>query len=124
MSTEYSDYIHFVIIYTIEAHPFNSPSPYSDEEWTTPASTDAEGCTLNQPANYEERTRQATQMAEELEITIPVLTDEMDNPVWCTYGPAPNSAYFIGTDGRIIVKQGWYQPELMKMAVAAYLTSE
>jgi len=60
-------------------------------------------------------------MADELGITIPVLIDEMDNPVWCTYGPAPNIAYLIGTDGRTAEKQGWYQPELMKAAIETYL---
>ena len=70
---------------------------------------------------YEERVAQAIQMVQELEITVPVLIDEMDNPLWCTYGPAPNIAYLIGTDGRIVEKQGWYQPEQMEAAIEKYL---
>ena len=63
-------------------------------------------------------------MTKELEITVPILIDEMDNPVWCTYGPAPNIAYLIGVDGRIVEKQGWYQPELMQAVIEAYLADE
>lgn len=51
---------------------------------------------------------------------MPVLVDEMDNPLWCTYGPAPDIAYLIGTDGKIVEKQGWYDPEQMESAILAY----
>ena len=57
-------------------------------------------------------------------ITVSVLVDEMDNPLWCTYGPAPNNAYLIGTDGKIIAKQGWYQPDEMESAILAYLDNK
>ena len=52
---------------------------------------------------------------------MPVLVDEMDNPVWCTYGAMPNSAYLIGTDGTIVEKQAWYKPQLMEEAILSYL---
>jgi hypothetical protein len=57
-------------------------------------------------------------------ITVSVLVDEIDNPLWCTYGPAPNNAYLIGTDGTIIAKQGWYQPEEMRSAIDTYLRNK
>jgi len=60
-------------------------------------------------------------MVQELGITVPVLVDEMDNLIWHTYGPAPNIAYLIGTDGKILVKQGWYQPQQMEAAIEEYL---
>ena len=60
-------------------------------------------------------------MVRELGITMPVLIDDMDNPVWSTYGPAPNIAYLIDTDGTIAEKQGWYQPELMDAIIKTYL---
>ena len=76
---------------------------------------------LIQPSTYEERVTQASEMAKQLGITVPILIDEMDNPVWCTYGPAPNIAYLIGTDGIIREKLGWYDPEDMKSAIQRYL---
>lgn len=57
-------------------------------------------------------------------INVPVLVDEIDNPLWCTYGPAPNIAYLIGTDGTVIAKQGWYDPAKMETAILAYLNNE
>ena len=121
MHAKYGDHVQFIIIYIIEAHPVGSPSPYSGKEWAGPASKDEEGCPLTQPENYEERVAQASQMAQELGITIPVLVDDMDNPLWCTYGPAPDIAYLIGTDGSIVEKQGWYQPREMEAAIIDYL---
>ncbi len=58
------------------------------------------------------------------DITVTVLVDGMDNALMCTYGPAPNNAYLIGTDGKIIAKQGWYQPNQMEAAVQEYLDNE
>jgi hypothetical protein len=63
-------------------------------------------------------------MIQEIGITVPVLIDEFDNPVWCTYGPAPNIAYLIDRDGIIIEKQGWYQPELMEKAIEMHLVNK
>ena len=85
------------------------------------ASLDKEGYPLTQPVTYAERVAQATKMVQELGITVPVLVDEMDNLIWHTYGPAPNIAYLIGTDGKILVKQGWYQPQQMEAAIEEYL---
>ena len=99
----------FLVIYTREAHPVGSPG---------------EGDPLAQPVTYRERVKLASRMIAEEGITVPVLVDEMDNPVWCTYGPAPDIAYLIGTDGRIIEKQGWYQPQLMETAIVDYLAGD
>ncbi len=55
------------------------------------------------------------------DITVTVLVDEMDNALMCTYGPAPNIAYLIGTEGKIIAKQAWYDPQQMESAILAYL---
>jgi hypothetical protein len=121
MYSRYSGQVEFIIIYTIEAHPVGSSCPYPGEERTSPASVDKQGNPLSQPTTYDERVAQATQMVQELGITTPVLIDEMDNPVWCTYGPAPNMAYLIGTDGRILEKQQWYQPQQMEAAIIKYV---
>jgi hypothetical protein len=125
MHSKYGDDIHFIIIYTIEAHPTGAVCPYTGEEWViSSTSTDTEGNPLTQPVTYQERVSQSTQMTQELGITIPVLIDEMDNPVWCTYGPAPNIAYLIGTDGKIISKQGWYDPAKMENTIQTYLSKQ
>ncbi|MFC1913334.1 hypothetical protein ACFLX7_03995 [Chloroflexota bacterium] len=92
MQARYLSQVQFIIIYTTEAHPVGSACPYTGTEWTDVASTDEQGNPLTQPTTYQERVAQSAQMIEELGITVPTLIDEMDNPVWCTYGAAPNIA--------------------------------
>ena len=56
-------------------------------------------------------------------VDMPVLVDEIDNPVWCTYGRRPNNAYFSGSDGRIILSQDWNSVGEMEDAIVRYLDS-
>jgi hypothetical protein len=70
-------------------------------EKTKWSSYDKAGNPLGQPGTYQERREMAVKAARELGITLPVLVDEIDNSVWCTYGPAANIAYLIGTDGTV-----------------------
>jgi len=101
-----------------------SPSPYSDREWPSSYSKDKEGDVVGQPLTYEERVELARKTAAEEGINVSLLVDEIDNPVWCTYGPAPDIAYLVGTNGKIIVKQGWYDPVKMENAILTYLSSQ
>jgi len=103
----YSDVVHFVHINVIEPHPRSpDPSPYGARVW------EGENSTVNQPQTYAGR----VDVAREIE---PLLTGKqllfvddlspgaLNNPVWCTYGPAPNSAYLIRQDGIIEFSQEW-----------------
>ena len=91
--------MHFIIVYSTEAHPRASADP----------------------ATYEERVALAITCGEEDGINVPVLVDEMDNRVWCTYGAQPNNAYFIGKDAKVIARQSWYIPQTMEKAIVSYL---
>ena len=102
----------------------NSPSPYPNQEGTGPYRTDKDGDPVSQPLTYEERVELARKTVAEEPISSQVLVDEMDNAVWCTYGPMPNIAYLIGTNGKIITKQNWYEPEEMEAAIQEYLNSQ
>ena len=110
-----------MIVYTVEAHPAESDSPYFGEENLDSYSTDTEGQPVLQPGTYQERIELARQTAEDEGIKTTMLVDEMDNPIWCTYGPAPNIAYLIGTDGKIETRQDWYDPVDMETAILDYL---
>jgi hypothetical protein len=120
---KYGNNLHFIIIYTVEAHPAGSASPYSDQEWTGAYSTDEAGNPVTQPETYQERHDLARKAVVAEGITVPVLVDEIDNPLWCTYGPAPNIAYLIGTDGTIVTRQDWFNPTGMETAILAYLNN-
>ena len=59
-------------------------------------------------------------MQNDLGISLPILVDEMDNPVWYTYGPLPNCAYLIGTDGEVLARESWfnrYDPGYMEKEI-------
>jgi hypothetical protein len=115
--SKYKDFAQFLIIYTIDAHPTGSISPYSSKEWTAAFSNDKAGLPVYQPQSYEKRVALAEKMIEESGIRVPVLVDEFDNPVWFTYGPAPNIAYLIDRDGTVILRQPWYDAVKMEEAI-------
>jgi len=46
---------------------------------------------------------------------------ELSNPVWCTYGPAANSAFLISQDGIIDTAQAWLDVQDMRIAIDALL---
>lgn len=114
---KYRNIAHFLIIYTIDAHPIGSVSPYSTKEWPAAFSKDENGAPVFQPQSYDQRVSLAKKTIEESHIRIPVLVDEFDNPVWFTYGPAPNIAYLIDKDGTVILRQSWYDALKMEEAI-------
>ena len=107
--TEYGDRATFFLIYSIEAHPKGDPSPYSNTEWVTEPNR-SRGILYRQPANKDGRTKLAEDARADLNITVPILVDDMENSAWQAYGKAPNAAYLIGVDGRIKLRQGWFEP--------------
>jgi len=102
--------MHFIIIYSKEAHAIDTGKPGSN-------TYDEAGNPIYEPQTYKERLELARKTVAAEGITVPVLVDEMNNAVWLTYGPAPNNAYLIGTNGEIVEKQGWYQPQEMGVAI-------
>jgi hypothetical protein len=114
----YGDRVHFVIVYTIEAHPAEPDvSPYRGRIWTQEYSM------YRQPMTYAARMApaQATVTGGQL-MLIDDLGPGARNPVWCTYGPAPNSAFLVGQDGTIEMSQLWFDPRTMEQAIQAVLS--
>ena len=46
-----------------------------------------------------------------------LIPGELNNPVWCTYGPCPNCSYLIDQDGIIHTTQIWFNAEGMEKAI-------
>ncbi len=117
----YADVVHFVHVIVIEPHP-QSPdlSPYTGKLWEGSYST------VHQPRTYEERVEAAQEIAPLLEGNQLLLVDDLspgalNNPVWCTYGPAPNSAFLIRQDGIVDTVQLWFLARGMEDAIDALL---
>ena len=77
-------------------------------------SYDSAGNPISQPATYAERVANARKTIEEAELIMPVLIDEIENPLWCSYGRLPNNAYLISTTGEVLVYQKWNDPGEME----------
>ena len=105
------------MLYVTEPHPIGSPSPYSGEEWPLSYSYDTGGNPVGQPQTYEERAQLASLCVADAGITSLLLVDKIVNPVWQAYGSAPNSAYLIDTDRKIIEAQLWYDVDEMGTAI-------
>ncbi len=84
-------------------------------------SKDRKGNPIEQPRTYNERARLASLCIKDAGITVPMLVDRVDNSVWQEFGPAPNLAYLIGTDKKVVAAQQWYNTSEMELDIKRYL---
>ncbi|MDF2435809.1 MAG: hypothetical protein K0Q95_185 [Bacteroidota bacterium] len=110
----YSGQLQVYLIYGVEAHPIVDPSPYSGFVWTT-SQNNNEGVLYEQPDTYAERLELIDSLRANYAIVPEILVDGPCNQWWQNFGPAPNNAYLIDTNGIVRAKQGWFQrpPENM-----------
>ena len=118
---KYKDRVNFLLVYVIEAHPAKSISPYRGDEWTMMYSEDKQGKPVKQPQTYEERIKLASKCIKDAAIRVPVVVDKMDNSIWKKYGPAPNLAYLIGMDKKVVTAHEWYDAGRLEKMIAEYL---
>eukprot|EP00656_Telonema_subtile_P048934 TRINITY_DN5973_c0_g1_i2.p1 TRINITY_DN5973_c0_g1~~TRINITY_DN5973_c0_g1_i2.p1 ORF type:complete len:140 (-),score=19.42 TRINITY_DN5973_c0_g1_i2:187-606(-) len=111
LADEWSEHMHFVLVYTVDAHPAKpDPSPYKGVPWTFQYSTH------RQPMNYSTRVEYSKNMSASLPsdkytIVVDDLTPHNvtgNNPVWCSWGPAPNAAWLIKQDSKVVLAQSWF----------------
>jgi hypothetical protein len=117
----YGDVVHFVHVYVIEPHPLDpDPSPYQGEVWEALYSH------RSQPKTYDGRVALAREIEALLERSQLMLVDELtpesrNNPLWCSYGPAPNSGYLIDQTGELRVVNIWIDVSEMEETIDAIL---
>jgi hypothetical protein len=119
----YGDQAAFLVLYTVEAHPEGDPSPYTGREWVTEPNQQ-EGILYRQPRTVQERVTLASAARSRLGIGMPILLDDLRNSTWAAYGQAPNAAYLIGTDGRVKLRQGWFEPRAFEDALQRELQAD
>lgn len=101
----YEEDLSVFIVYTVEAHPTDI-SPYSGTIWTGEPNF-AEDILYSQPTTYAERLSIISDMRDEMAIVPEILVDDPCNQWWLNFGPAPNNAYLINTDGEVAFKHDW-----------------
>ena len=92
MHKEYKDKAVFYIVYILEAHPQDGWKVQSNER---------EGIKVNQPKTYEERVKVAGECMKDLEFTIPMLVDDMNNTAQKAYAGWPDRCYVIDKEGKV-----------------------
>jgi len=103
----YADLVHIVHIYVIEPHPaFPETSPYTGRSWPMEYST------RSQPRTYIHRVAAARAVSSTIIGNQLMLVDDMaplgrSDPLWCSYGPAPNSGYLIDRSGTVVYAEMW-----------------
>lgn len=118
---KYQGRVHFQLVYTKEAHPAGSKSPFADGEWLTwwNRLTDVR---VAQPRTGADRLQQAQMSHRTLGINYPMAVDGMDDRVWRTYGAAASPAFVIDRRGRIVLRQVWIDPQGIDEALRKLLT--
>lgn len=108
IAASYSSSIVMALVYVIEPHPDIDVSPYSGTVWTH-SDNYTENILYRQPLTYGERKAIVSDMINNYtSIDIPIVIDGPCNDWWLTYGPAPNMAYLITTEGVVYTKHGWF----------------
>jgi len=120
LSRRFERYINTVMIYVVEAHPIDAPSPYAGRIWVT-IKNEIAGIQCNQPRTLEGRIELARQLRRRYRLSTSILIDALDDNAWRAFGRAPNVAMLVQPDGRIAVRQGWFEPQEMARAITALL---
>ncbi len=119
----YADKAHFLLIYTLEAHPKGAINPYVDREWVSSFNT-LTNTIVKEHQSQEERNEMAAFSTQKLNIAYPVVVDNMNNELWQAYGRAPSAAFVIDQQGRIALSLPWVDPRAIEKTLDALLPSE
>lgn len=120
LEEEFTGRVHFLLVYTVEAHPVGSKSPYDDGEWVTMWNRMTR-VLVKQPADGEERLELARSSHEKLKLDPPMVVDQMDNAVWEDYGSASSPAFVIDLEGKIAARQVWVEPKELRTVLLRLL---
>jgi Iodothyronine deiodinase len=102
--------VRFVLVYTREAHPAGSASPFTPGEEWNPWINRLTGVRVREPASIEERRAQAVGSHHSLELPVELFVDPFDNPAWQSFGAAASPAFVLDTEGRVVLRQAWIEP--------------
>lgn len=94
---KYGEQVEFLAIYVREAHPVDG--------WRMDSNDDA-GIAFSQPKDKESRESAAHACSGRLEITMPLLVDEMDDRVGHAYSGMPDRLYIVDREGKVAFKSG------------------
>jgi hypothetical protein len=114
MDSIYGGLVKIIVVYTVEAHPEIDISPYSGNVWTT-GQNFSQNILFRQPVTYGQRVQMVDTLLDLYPLNVDVLVDGPCNNWWLNYGPAPNNAYLIRSDGMVVAKHPWFNQAPLNM---------
>lgn len=112
----YQSQFHFLVVYVREAHP--------SDGWAMKNNESAR-IVLPQPQKYEERTNVAQQCQQFMGQKIPLVVDEMDDPVGRSFSGMPSRLYLLDADRQVLFKSGrgphYFSPSELEEALLWHL---
>lgn len=125
LQRQLGDLARVVLVYTVEAHPTNSPSPYRphDPPWVT-KENERSGILRDQPRTLDERLSLAREFRAATGTMLPIVVDLPSNEVWKALGGGPNMAVLVDSTGMVRLKQGWLDAETIAGEVRKELTMD
>jgi len=106
---KYLDKAHFLLIYTLEAHPVGSINPYVEREWVSSLNY-LTNTLYEKHVDYSARVEMAEFSTNKLKTPYPVVVDTFDDATWKAYGRAPSAAFVIDRNGDIALSLPWVDP--------------
>jgi hypothetical protein len=97
LQKRYGDKARFLMVYVREAHPTGG--------WRM-ESNDRVGVVADQPTVFEARAELATKACTLMKATMPIVVDEIDDPVDNAYSGVPSRHYVIDAEGKVAHKGG------------------
>lgn len=112
----YATKANIVMIYTIDAHPNDTLSPYAENNrpWVPP-NNKRDNISTPQPKTYGERVSLSRQWKNANNIPVRVLVDGPDNQFWHAFGQAPNMCYIVNDGGKVEYRQTWYNGKELEL---------
>ncbi len=120
---DFQDRVHFVVVYTTEAHPVGSKSPYTEGEWD-PMINKITGVRVREPQTQAERDAIARISHDKLELEQLMVVDSMANEVWRNYGAASSPAFVIDQHGTVVLRQVWIHPPSIRAFLEQLLAED
>lgn len=114
LRSEYGDDVHWIMIYTLEAHPTDG--------WAISINSQS-GINLPQHTSFEKRLESAKLCKEKLNLKLHVLVDGFENKVTDAYGGRPNRGFVIDAEGNVVSRQAWIEVDATRKALEALKTT-
>ena len=108
----YGDAVHWVFVYTREAHPTDGRVSRANERL---------GIEIPQHTSFQKRLECARLCREKTDLRLQVLVDGIDDAVTKAYGGSPNRGYVIDANGRVLSKQRWIEADRVRQTLETLL---